>query len=118
MRGRIFGGRAFAHQLDLDDMSVRGAASASGERDAFAELIDQIPAPDFLRKRRKVGAAEVTDLAIPTLPAVSFALVDEVAVVGVHDHIEIWGRPEWEAHVSEIEGSVGDVAERAADRRG
>ena len=42
----------------------------------------------------------------------------EVAVVGVHDHIEIWGRPEWAAHVSAIEGSVGDVAERAADRRG
>ena len=42
----------------------------------------------------------------------------DVAVVGVHDHIEIWGRPEWAAHVSAIEGSVGDVAERAADRRG
>lgn len=88
MSGRIFGGRAFAHQLDLDDMSVRGAASASGERDAFAELIDQIPAPDFLRKRRKVGAVEVTDLAIPTLPAVSFALVDDVAVVGVETRVD------------------------------
>jgi transcriptional regulator MraZ len=42
----------------------------------------------------------------------------DVAVVGVHDHIEIWGRPEWATHVSAIEGSVGDVAERAADRRG
>jgi MraZ protein len=41
----------------------------------------------------------------------------EVVVVGVHDHIEIWGRAEWAAHVSAIEGSVGDVAERAADRR-
>jgi len=42
----------------------------------------------------------------------------DVAVVGVHDHIEIWDRPEWATHVSAIEGSVGDVAERAADRRG
>ena len=42
----------------------------------------------------------------------------EVAVVGVHDHIEIWNRPAWADHVSAIEGSVGDVAERAADRRG
>jgi MraZ protein len=42
----------------------------------------------------------------------------DVAVVGVHDHIEIWGRPEWATHVQAIEGSVGDVAERAADRRG
>ena len=42
----------------------------------------------------------------------------DVSVVGVHDHIEIWNRPEWGDHVSAIEGSVGDVAERAADRRG
>jgi MraZ protein len=42
----------------------------------------------------------------------------EVAVVGVHDHIEIWSRPKWATHASEIEGSVGDVAERAAVRRG
>jgi len=42
----------------------------------------------------------------------------DVAVVGVRDHIEIWDRPQWATHLSEIEGSVGDVAERAADRRG
>ena len=35
-----------------------------------------------------VGAVEVTDLAIPTLPAVSFALVDEVAVLGVEQRID------------------------------
>lgn len=46
------------------------------------------------------------------------SLGKEVSVVGVHDHIEIWNRPEWADHVSAIEGSVGDVAERAADRRG
>jgi len=32
-------------------------------------------------------------------------------------HIEIWDRSHWADHVSTIEGSVGDVAERAADRR-
>jgi MraZ protein len=41
----------------------------------------------------------------------------DVVVAGVHDHVEIWDRTEWAAHVSAIEGSVGDVAERAADRR-
>jgi len=45
-------------------------------------------------------------------------LEKDVAVVGVSDHIEIWDRPQWAAHLSAIEGSVGDVAERAADRRG
>ncbi len=45
-------------------------------------------------------------------------LVKDVAVVGVLDHVEIWDRPQWAAHMGAIEGSVGDVAERAADRRG
>jgi MraZ protein len=42
----------------------------------------------------------------------------DVVVAGVHDHVEIWDRSQWATHVSAIEGSVGDVAERAADRRG
>jgi MraZ protein len=46
------------------------------------------------------------------------ALGKDVAVVGVHDHVEIWDRQEWASHMTEMEGSVGDVAERAADRRG
>jgi MraZ protein len=42
----------------------------------------------------------------------------EVVVLGVHDHIEIWNRARWRDHLLAIEGSVGDVAERVADRRG
>ena len=42
----------------------------------------------------------------------------DVAVFVGHDHVEISRRPEWADHVSASEGSVGDVAERAADRRG
>jgi MraZ protein len=42
----------------------------------------------------------------------------EVVLAGVHDHIEIWARDEWAAHLSAIEGSAGDVAERLADKRG
>jgi MraZ protein len=41
----------------------------------------------------------------------------DVIVAGVHDHIEIWDRGAWAAHLSTIEGSAGDVAERLADRR-
>ena len=41
----------------------------------------------------------------------------DVVVIGVHDHVEIWDRLAWSAHLSEIEGSAGDVAERLADRR-
>ena len=42
----------------------------------------------------------------------------EVVVAGVHDHIEIWDRAAWAGQLKAIEGSVGDAAERVADRRG
>jgi MraZ protein len=42
----------------------------------------------------------------------------DVVVIGVHDHVEIWDRAAWTVHLSAIEGSAGDVAERLADKRG
>ena len=41
----------------------------------------------------------------------------EVVVVGIRDHLEIWDRASWRAHLDEIEGSAEDVAERLATRR-
>ena len=41
----------------------------------------------------------------------------DVVVIGVHDHCEIWDRGAWAAHLSAIEGSAGDVAERLANQR-
>jgi MraZ protein len=70
------------------------------------------------------AGATVTDLdkqgrvLVPTDLARHASLGRDVTVVGVDDRIEIWDRPQWANHVSAIEGSVGDVAERAADRRG
>jgi len=45
------------------------------------------------------------------------SLGKDVVVIGVHDHVEIWDRAAWSAHLSAIEGSAGDVAERLADQR-
>ena len=42
----------------------------------------------------------------------------DVVVAGVRDHLEIWDRTAWATHVSEIEGSADDVAERLAQKRG
>ena len=42
----------------------------------------------------------------------------DVVVAGVHDHVQIWDRAAWTAHLNAIEGSAGDVAERLADKRG
>jgi len=75
-------------------------------------------------KRFVFAGATVTEVdkqgrvLVPPDLARHAGLAKDVAVVGVHDHVEIWNRPEWASHVSAIEGSVGDVAERAADRRG
>jgi MraZ protein len=41
----------------------------------------------------------------------------EVVVAGIHDHLEIWDRATWRAHLDEIEGSAEDVAERLATQR-
>lgn len=41
----------------------------------------------------------------------------DVVVAGVHDHVEIWDRTQWQEERSTIEGSVSDVAERIADKR-
>ena len=41
----------------------------------------------------------------------------EVVVAGVHDHLEIWDRAAWTDHVTKVEGSADDVAERLAERR-
>jgi MraZ protein len=54
---------------------------------------------------------------VPADLAAHAGLGKEVVVAGVDDHLEIWDRSRWTEHVSSIKRSVGDVAERAADRR-
>ena len=41
----------------------------------------------------------------------------DVVVAGVDDHLEIWDRAAWRAHLTEIEGSAEHVAERLATGR-
>jgi MraZ protein len=55
---------------------------------------------------------------VPPHLATHASVEKEVVLAGVHDHIEIWDRSEWATHLSAIEGSAGDVAERLADKRG
>ena len=40
----------------------------------------------------------------------------EVVIAGANDHLEIWDRDAWRRELSEVEGSVEDVAERLAQR--
>jgi MraZ protein len=99
-------------------------------RTSWESSVQRITALDSLTrearemKRFVFAGAAVTEVdkqgrvLVPPDLAKHAGIGKDVAVVGVHDHIEIWDRPQWVSHVSTIEGSVGDVAERAADRRG
>jgi len=54
---------------------------------------------------------------VPPHLATHASVEKEVVLAGVHDHIEIWDRSVWAIHLSAIEGSAGDVAERLANQR-
>jgi MraZ protein len=50
-------------------------------------------------------------------PLVAYArLGREVVVAGVGDHLEIWDRATWKAHLEEVEKNAEHVAERLAGR--
>jgi MraZ protein len=54
---------------------------------------------------------------VPTALTKHAGLGREVVVAGVHDHLEIWDRGTWADHVTKVEGSAEDVAERLAEKR-
>jgi MraZ protein len=68
------------------------------------------------------GAAEAEvdkqgRVMVPSSLGAYAGLRREVVVAGIHDHLEIWDRAAWRAHLDEIEGSAEDVAERLATKR-
>jgi MraZ protein len=68
------------------------------------------------------GAAEAEldkqgRVMVPSPLGAYAGLGKEVVVAGIHDHLEIWDRASWRAHLDEIEGSAEDVAERLATKR-
>jgi len=68
------------------------------------------------------GAAEAEldkqgRVMVPGALIESAGLSREVVVAGVYDHLEIWDRDAWRAHLKEVEGSAESVAERLAAKR-
>jgi MraZ protein len=121
-RDGLGGGVVLVRGIDgTVDVYPRRSWEANAER---ISALDSLTREAREMKRFVFAGATVTDLdkqgrvLVPPDLARHASLGRDVAVVGVDDHIEIWDRPQWAAHVSAIEGSVGDVAERAADRRG
>lgn len=121
-RDGLAGGVVLVRGIDgTVDVYPRASWEANAER---ISALDSLTREAREMKRFVFAGATVTDLdkqgrvLVPPDLARHGSIGRDVAVVGVDDHIEIWDRPRWAAHVSAIEGSVGDVAERAADRRG
>ncbi len=54
---------------------------------------------------------------VPTTLGKKAGIGREVVIAGVGDHLEIWDRAAWNDHVTELEGSAEDVAERLAAQR-
>ncbi|HZT17547.1 MAG TPA: division/cell wall cluster transcriptional repressor MraZ [Gaiellaceae bacterium] len=54
-------------------------------------------------------------MVLPAPLLQSAGIEREVTVAGVYDHLEIWDRARWRAHMHEVEGSAEDVAERLAN---
>jgi len=93
----------------------------------WARLVESRLAPlnPFSKEGRQMqrffyaGAVE-TDLdrqgrvTIPAALMQRAKLTRDVVVAGVHDHLEIWDRAEWQRELAEVEGSAEDVAERLA----
>ena len=120
-RAAFGNGVVLAKGIDRNiDVYPRASWEASMAR--IAEL-DSLVREAREMKRHFFAAAAAGELdkqgrvVIPSDLAAHAAIARDVVVVGVHDHVEIWDRAQWADHVSAIEGSVGDVAERAADRR-
>jgi transcriptional regulator MraZ len=120
-RDALAAGVVLARGIDRNvDVYPRASWDASVAR--IAEL-DSLTREAREMKRYVFAGAAVAELdkqgrvLVPPDLLAHAALGKDVVVAGVHDHIEIWDRSHWADHVSAIEGSVGDVAERAADRR-
>jgi MraZ protein len=87
------------------------------------EKLDQLSREGRLMQRYFYSGASEAELdrqgrvMVPAPLSEYAGLGKEVVVVGIRDHLEIWDRAAWRAHLDEIEGSAEDVAERLATKR-
>ena len=98
-------------------------------REDFAGLVERMKALDELSRESRLvrrhffsGASDGEldrqgRVMIPPALMAAAKLSKEVVVAGVYDHVEIWDRAAWRAHLEEVEGSAEHVAERLAANR-
>jgi MraZ protein len=122
-RDALAGGMVLTRSLDeCLDVYTR----ADWDANVAARLADLDPFSREARELKRFFFAAATDaeldkqgrVLVPPTLAKRARLGREVVVAGVQDHLEIWDRAAWADHVTKVEGSADDVAERLADKRG
>jgi len=84
--------------------------------------LDPLSRESRLMRRHFFSGATVGELdkqgrmVLPATLIESARLGREITLAGVYDHLEIWDRARWRAHLNEVEGSAENVAERLANR--
>ncbi len=121
-RNALAGGVVLARGIERNiDVYPRESWDANVARIA---ALDSLTREAREMKRYVFAGAAVAELdrqgrvLVPPHLAEHAGLGKDVLVAGVHDHIEIWDRALWADHLSAVEGSAGDVAERLADKHG
>ncbi|MBP8807057.1 MAG: hypothetical protein KBG48_13810 [Kofleriaceae bacterium] len=82
-RAGLWGVRAFAHQLDLDDRAARGAIAAAAKPGVLDEALDEIPGRAIFARTRQVAGRTVTSVDVPLVPAFHAAQDGEAVTVAV-----------------------------------
>ena len=118
-RQAFAGGAILSRGLDGCVLAYRREDWARSVEPRLAEVDPFSEAGRRVRRYFFGGAAEAEldrqgRVILPSHLIAYANLEREVAVIGVHDHLEIWDRAAWRRELDRLEGSAEDVAERLA----
>jgi MraZ protein len=106
-----------------------GSVSLFSE-DAFQKYMDNLKTLSYndseARAYLRVMLSSVVELPIdgvgrllfPKATLETYKLSEEVVVVGVGDHFEVWDKPVWDAYISEKNANISEIADRLEVKHG
>ena len=94
------------------------AAAWRARAQAVREALDRLRRQRYFRHQDDCAFPLLAGMSGTSDAKTAFQDADvAMLVAGVNDHLEIWDRAAWNDHVTELEGSAEDVAERLAAKR-
>lgn len=94
-------------QRVFEELAARCASASPNAEDvrAFRRL--------FFARAQRVGIDRQNRIRIPPELAELAGLQQEVILLGVHDHLELWDRRTWEAYLAKRAANYDQIAEAA-----